>query len=310
MMRDDFIKLIENEYCVLDGGFGTILQERGLAPDDLPEEWNIKRPDVVRDIHLEYFIAGAQIVTTNTFGGSPLKLGMKAKQQLLEEVNRQAASLAREALALFREKEDIPEDERLTERFIAGSIGPSGRILGMEVTEEDIGRSCLAQGRVLTDAGVDLFIVETMMDLNEAQIDVQTLKRELGLPVVASLVFNRVKQGGYKTLFGNGVRESVERLVGAGADAVGANCGLIEEYVDVIAEMRTHTDRPLVMYPNAGLPKLIDGKTRFEQSPEYMIGFLDRSIEAGATIIGGCCGTAPAYIRLIAQRIKRRKRTE
>jgi len=309
-MKDDFIKLIEHEYCILDGGFGTILQERGLTPDDLPEEWNIKRPDVIRDIHLEYFIAGAQVVTTNTFGGSPLKLGMKGKQQLLEEVNRQAVELAKEALGLFRGITDIPEDERVEQRFIAGSIGPSGKILGMEISKDDARISSLAQGRVLADAGVDLFIVETMMDLNEAQIDVQTLKGEFGLPVIVSLVFNRVKQGGFKTLFGNEVSESVERLLEAGADVIGTNCGLIEDYVEVIGEMRSYTDRPLVMYPNAGLPKLIDGKTIFEQSPEYMIGFLNRSIRAGATIIGGCCGTTPAYIRLIAHRIKHKKRVE
>ncbi len=308
-MVKNFLEMINQEYCVLDGGFGTMLQERGLTPEDLPEEWNIKRPDVIRDIHLEYFIAGAQVVTTNTFGGSPLKLGMKGKQDLVEEVNRSAVALAKEALQLFCDKTDIPEEERKEQRFIAGSIGPSGKILGMEVPEEDAVRSCHTQARVLADAGVHLFIVETMMDLNEAELDVRTLKRESELPVIASLVFNRVKTGGFKTLFGNGVSESVQRLLGAGADAVGTNCGLIEDYVGVIKEMRAHTDCPLVMYPNAGIPKLIDGQTRFEQSPEYMIGFLERSIAVGATIIGGCCGTTPAYIQKIAERIKHRKRT-
>ncbi len=307
-MKDNFLELIDQEYCVLDGGFGTILQERGLTTEDLPEEWNIKRPDVIREIHLEYFNAGAQIVTTNTFGGSPLKMGMKEKQYLVEDVNRRAVMLAKEALELFRDNTDIPEEKRQEQRFIAGSIGPSGKILGMEISEGQASNSCLAQARVLAEAGVHLFIIETMMDLNEAEIYLKTLKRELDLPVIASLVFNRVK-GGFKTLFGNSVSESVQRLIGAGADVVGTNCGLIEDYVEVIKEMRALTDRPLVMYPNAGIPKLVDGQTRFEQSPEYMIGFLERSIRAGATIIGGCCGTTPAYIQKIAKRIKHRKRT-
>jgi 5-methyltetrahydrofolate--homocysteine methyltransferase len=307
-MIRDFLELINTEYCVLDGGFGTMLQERGLTPEDLPEEWNIKRPDIIRDVHLAYFMAGAQIVTTNTFGGSPIKLAMKDKGELVAEINKTAVLLAREAFDLYRTSAESPV-EREEPKFIAGSIGPSGKILGMEISEENLSSSYSTQAAVLVDAGVDLFIVETMMDLNEAVVAVRALKKVHNLPVIASLVFNRVKSGGFRTLFGNRISESVERLIEAGADAVGTNCGLIEDYVHVIKEMRACTDRPLVLYPNAGIPKLVDGKTLFEITPESMISYLDRSVEAGATIIGGCCGTTPAYIRRIAERIKHKKRT-
>jgi 5-methyltetrahydrofolate--homocysteine methyltransferase len=130
------------------------------------------------------------------------------------------------------------------------------------------------------------------------------------LPVLASMVFNKTKKGEYKTLFGNTVSDSVFRLVDAGADAVGTNCGLIEDYIEVIAEMRKLTNLPLILYPNAGLPKLKGGVTVFDYSPENMIVYFDATINAGATVLGGCCGTTPKYIKLIADRIKGRKRPQ
>ncbi len=309
-MSGGFLDLIEREYAVLDGAFGTILQERGLSPQELPEEWNLLKPDIIREIHLDYFNSGAQIVTTNTFGASPLKMGMRGKESLVKDVNRSGIRLAREAFELFKDTEGFPPEERNEEKFIAGSVGPSGKLLGLELKSDEVERSIKTQSEILAEEGVDLFIVETMMDLNEAELAVQLLKREMELPVVASMVFNKTKKGEYKTLFGNGVPDSVMRLVDAGADAVGANCGLIEEYIEVIAEMRELTKLPLILYPNAGLPKLKGGVTVFDYSPENMIAYLDAALSAGATVIGGCCGTTPEYIKLIADRIKGRKRSQ
>jgi 5-methyltetrahydrofolate--homocysteine methyltransferase len=161
---------------------------------------------------------------------------------------------------------------------------------------------------VLAQNGVDLFIVETMMDLNEASVALEALKKETDLPVFVSLVFNRTKRGDFRTLFGNAVDDSVKRLLDGGADAVGTNCGLIGEYVDVVAEMRALTDGPVMLYPNAGLPKLVNGVTTFDQSAGFLASFIDRSIEAGATILGGCCGTTPEYTRLLAEKIDGKKR--
>jgi 5-methyltetrahydrofolate--homocysteine methyltransferase len=309
-MSGRFLDLIKEEYAVLDGAFGTILQERGLTPQELPEEWNLLKPDIIREIHLDYFNSGAQIITTNTFGASPLKMGMRGKESLVKEVNMSGIRLAREALELFADTEGFSTEERNEKNFIAGSVGPSGKLLGLELKRDEVERSIRTQGEILAHEGVDLFIVETMMDLNEAELAVQLLKRENELPVVASMVFNKTKKGEYKTLFGNAVSESVNRLVDAGVDAVGTNCGLIEEYIEVIAKMRKLTQIPLIIYPNAGLPKLRKGVTIFDYSPENMIAHLDATISAGATVIGGCCGTTPEYIKLIADRIKGRKRPQ
>ena len=307
-MISDILTLIQEEYVVLDGAFGTMLQERGHTPDQLPEEWNISKPEVVQDIHLQYFVAGAQIVTTNTFGASPLKLGMRGKEGLTEEVNRLGVTHVRKALDTFRNMESVPADSQREARFIAGSVGPCGKMLGMEHGPDEVGQSILAQGRVLADEGIDLFIVETMMDLSEAELVVQTLKHEFSIPVIASLVFNRTKDGSYRTLFGNSVTDTVQRLVQAGADVMGTNCGLMDQYIDVIGQMRAHTDAPLVLYPNAGIPELKDGKTFFKVTSGELIRSLDAAMQAGASIIGGCCGTTPEYIHLLSERIKHRKR--
>lgn len=303
-MNNEVLKLISEEYTILDGGLGTILHERGLSSAELPEEWNMSHPDVLRGIHLDYLISGAQVIETNTFGASFLKLEANGKQEMVKELNERGAELALDALKTFRDMGKVHDDKR----FISGSVGPTGKILEMDVTRERVEKSYAEQSSVLADAGVDLFTVETMLDLREAEIAVKTLKSETGLPVFASIVFNKTKKGEERTLFGNTVRETVARLFEAGADAVGTNCGLIEEYHEVIREMRSLTDKPLMLYPNAGLPKLKNGRTVFEQTPEYLIAFLDESIEAGATIIGGCCGTTPEYIRLVSEKIKGRKR--
>jgi 5-methyltetrahydrofolate--homocysteine methyltransferase len=290
------LSLIEKELVVLDGGMGTLLQGMGLAQDELPEEWNVRRPEAVTAIHEQYLAAGAQIIETNTFGASPLKLGVKGKERLVEELNRRGVECARLAV------------ERTAAGFIGGSVGPSGKILDMDVAPGELDRSYAAQAGALARAGVDLLLVETMIDLREAVCAVGALKRETGLPVFASLVFAKNKKGELRTLFGNAPAESALRLLEAGAAAVGANCGLVGDYLAAVGEMRGVTSGPISLYPNAGPPVLREGRTCFEQSPADLAGFLDAEIAAGATILGGCCGTTPEYIRLISCKIRGLKR--
>ena len=301
-MKPSITDLTEKEFMVLDGAMGTFLQEQGLSPADLPEEWNLSHPDIIVHIHRAYLDAGAQIIETNSFGGTSLKLQAKGKAHLAQSVNQEAVRLAREALNAFIKESKGFEDPR----YIGGSIGPTGKIFGMDISASDMEKAYAEQGLFLAESGVDLFLVETMLDMREAEIAVRTLKRETNLPIFATAVFNKTKKGEYRTLFGDTVEDAVERYEKAGAQGVGVNCGLIEEYVEVIAEMRARTGLPLLLYPNAGIPVLKDGKTKFNQTPDQMILYLDASIEAGATIIGGCCGTTPAYISLIANRIKGR----
>jgi 5-methyltetrahydrofolate--homocysteine methyltransferase len=303
-MKKYLIDLVTEEFVVLDGALGTLLQQRGLTSQNLPEEWNIHRPDVVRDIHLDYLKSGAQIITTNTFGGSPLKLGASGKESLFEEVNKRGVDIARKARAIFEESKDSPGDQR----YIAGSVGPTGKICGMNINVSEVEKNFAMQAGILANAGVDLFIVETMFDASEAEIAVNTLKKETNIPVFVSLVFNKTKNGEYRTLFGNTVPDAATRMEAAGATAMGTNCGLVDEYIDVIREMRKFSQTPLLLYPNAGTPKLKNGVTSFNQSAQHLISYLERSIEAGATIIGGCCGTTPEYIALVAQGLDKRKR--
>ena len=259
--------------------------------------------DIVKEIHLDFLRSGAQIIETNTFGASRLKLGASGKEHLVKEINSTGVRIAIEALEYFRSECNDQKDWR----YIGASIGPCGKIFEMDLSAESAEKNYAEQGSILADAGVDLFMVETMLDIREAEVAVRTLKKQIGLPVFASAVFNKTKKGEYRTLFGNSISDTVTRLIDAGASAVGANCGLIEEYIEVIRAMRALTTYPLILYPNAGLPVLKDGKTVFNQSSAYLFSFLDRSIEAGATIIGGCCGTTPGYIGLIAQEIKGEK---
>ncbi len=298
----DFIDLIENEYVVLDGAMGTRLQEFGLTAEDLPEEWNLSHSDVVMKIHSEYLEAGAQIIETNTFGGNPLKLSMKKKESLIEDVNKKGVEIAKSAVEQFL------KTKKVDDVYVAGSVGPTGKIVDMDITADEAENAFSVQAEVLDKSGVDLFIVETMMHLKEAISAVRGIKRISDKPVIVSMVFNKTKKGEFRTLFGNTPDEAVESLLSEGVVAVGTNCGLIDEYVEVVRRMREKTDKPIIMYPNAGLPRLVDGKTVFDQKPEDMIKYLDASIDAGATIIGGCCGTTPEYIKMIAGRIKGKKR--
>ncbi len=299
-MKKSILDLVKEEFITLDGGMGTLLQEKGLTSSQIPEEWNREHPDIVKEIHLDYLRAGAQIIETNTFGASRLKLQANGKEHLLKDLNSTGVRNAIDALETFRSESNDQKDWR----YIAASIGPSGKIVEMDLSSESAEKNYAEQGSILADAGVDLFMVETMLDIREAELAVKTLKEQIGIPVFASAVFNKTKKGEYRTLFGNSISDAVTRLIDAGASALGVNCGLIEEYIEVIRVMRDLTPYPLILYPNAGLPVLKDGKTVFNQSSDYLISFFDRSIEAGATIIGGCCGTTPGYIRLIAQRIK------
>jgi 5-methyltetrahydrofolate--homocysteine methyltransferase len=300
----NFIDMIQEEYVVHDGALGTLLQQKGLSSEEVPEEWNVTHYQDVCDVHRGYLEAGAQIITTNTFGGSPLKLSMRDRDERFEELNSQGVAAARRALELFRQSTGLQDP-----RYVAASVGPSGKVLGMDVQKPEVADSFRRQGDVLASAGADLFLVETMMDLNESLLAVEALQEVADLPVVASMVFGRTKKGEFRTLFGNTVADAVAGLTQAGAAAVGVNCGLVEEYIEIISLMRSMTGLPLILYPNAGLPRIKGDETSYDVTARELIFYLDREMQAGATILGGCCGTTPEYTTLLAQRLKDKKWT-
>jgi 5-methyltetrahydrofolate--homocysteine methyltransferase len=285
--------LREKKILIADGGWGTELQKRGLAPGEPPEAWNLSRPEEVRRVALSYVEAGADIILTNTFGGSLLKLTKVGLGEKAVEVNRKGATLSREAAG----------DRSL----VFASIGPSGEFVAPlgTISEADMIQGFAEQARALAAGGADGIVVETMMDLAEARAALRAAKESTALPVVVTMTFDKGPKG-YATLMGIRPEQAAAELARAGADMVGANCGTgIEAMIELIGRMRSATSLPIWCKPNAGLPELIEGKTVYRETPEMMASKLGSLVQAGANIVGGCCGTTPSHIRaFVAERKK------
>ena len=295
MNRNDFIEKLTRGVLLFDGGMGTQVQAMGLQVGESPETWNLTYPDRIRTIHKNYIAAGAEILTTNSFGGSRYKLEKAGLGDRVSQINLQAAAIARSAAG-----KDV---------LVAGSVGPTGEFLhplGTVHPEEMEGQFKL-QVKALLDGGADLIVVETMTALEEAQLAVKAARNLGEFPVIGSMTFDPTKVG-YRTMMGVDVSAGMQGLIEAGADVVGSNCGNgIDHFIEIVTEIRTVTDKPILAEANAGLPELIDGKTVYRESPEIMAGKLPLLLEAGVNIVGGCCGTTPEYIRLFAEVIAGRE---
>jgi len=289
------------EVVVFDGGYGTELFAAGLANGACPELWNDTHADVVRRIHKGYFDAGSQIVETNTFGGSRLKLNEYRLGDRTRELNERGARLARSVAPAAG--------------FVAGSIGPTSRLpaeyepLG-DTTDEEYFEAFREQAAALAEGGVDLFAVETMMFPQEARAAVRACKAVAELPVMATMFFQFEElHDRDRTMWGESPGEVARTLLAAGADAVGMNCGRgPDRAVVIIREMRAVTGAPLVAYPNAGLPITRGDRVTYELGPEEMAKDYPALLDAGAGIVGACCGSNPAHIRRIAEVVRARGR--
>ena len=289
------------EVLVFDGGYGTELFAAGLANGACPELWNDTHADTVRRIHKGYFDAGSQIVETNTFGGSRLKLNEYRIGDRTRELNERGGRLARSV---------APADG-----FVAGSIGPTSRLpaeyepLG-DTTDEEYFEAFREQAAALAEGGVDLFAVETMMFPQEARAAVRACKAVAELPVMATMFFQFEElHDRDRTMWGESPGEVATTLLAAGADAVGMNCGRgPDRAVVIIREMRAVTGAPLVAYPNAGLPITQGDRVTYELGPEEMAKDYPALLDAGAGIVGACCGSNPAHIRRIAEVVRARGR--
>ncbi|MEK7338269.1 MAG: homocysteine S-methyltransferase family protein [candidate division NC10 bacterium] len=297
---DEFLaRLKRGEVLVFDGAMGTMLFAAGLKDGACPELWNATHPDVVRGIHRGYFDAGSDFVETNTFGGTRLKLTAYGLQDRTRELNMLGAKLAREVCP--------------PEGLVAGSIGPTGHLpdwfapLG-DVSAETLTDNFREQAEALAEGGVDLFAVETMMYPEESVLAIQAVKEATGFPVMCTMFFQFERDKGRdRTMWGTSPEEAAKILLEAGADVVGVNCGDggPERAAAIVRAMRTVTDAPLIAYPNAGLPIVHkDGRTTYELSPEEMVKGYPAILEAGANIVGGCCGTSPAHLARISALVK------
>jgi 5-methyltetrahydrofolate--homocysteine methyltransferase len=286
--------LVEGGPLLADGAMGTMLFAAGLQFGDPPEVWNVTRPDVVRGIHRAYLDAGSRIVLTNTFGGNRLRLGMHGLADRVTELDRVAAELLR------------AEVEGAGGRaLVAGDIGPSGAIMApMGTLEYDDAVDVFAeQAAALVAGGVDVVWIETMSDLDEVKAAIQGVRRVApGLPLIATMTFDT--RG--NTMMGVTPAQAVRALAAWGADAIGGNCGNgPDELIPVIAAMHeTAPEVVLVAKPNAGVPVIEEMRTVYRATPEAMAVDARLLREAGATFLGGCCGSSPAHLAAIAEAVQ------
>lgn len=287
-------RIAAGELLISDGATGTYLQMNGLEPGGCPEAFNATRPEVVRGMAAAYFEAGSDMVETNSFGGSRYMLAKYGHGDRVAELNRLAAELAREAAP--------------TGCFVLGSIGPTGEILEEKGGTADSGEMYdvfCEQAGGLAAGGVDAVCVETMSDVTgEMQLAIRAVKETTQLPVVATLCYDRGPRGLF-TMMGDTPVSSAEALTEAGADVVGSNCGIaIGDMIEVIAAMRQATDLPILAHINAGIPRIESGEIFYPDTPEFMAEQMQRVVEAGANIIGGCCGTGPDHVRAFISRLR------
>ena len=292
---------------VFDGGYGTMLFAAGLGDGHCPELWNDTHADVVRGIHRAYIEAGSQIVETNTFGATPLKL-----KEYSERYGQDMAARTRE---LNEKGARLARSVAPPGGYVAGSIGPTSAVpfesgVGDNVaTDEEYLASFKEQAEALAEGGVDLFAVETMMFPQEATVAIRACKAAADLPVMATMFFQYEElHDRDRTMWGESPAEVAKNLLAAGADVVGMNCGRgPDRAIVIIREMRRVTDAPLVAYPNAGLPITTGDTVTYELGPEAMAREYPALLDAGAAIVGACCGSDPEHIRRIAEVVRRRR---
>lgn len=294
--RDRWLALLDEQPTVLaDGAMGTMLFAAGLQFGDPPETWNLSHPDVVRRIHRAYLEAGSRILMTNTFGGNRQRLSLSNHEDRVDELNRTAAILLRGEVTAAG-----------GDALVAGDIGPTGSILApLGTLEYDEAVDIFAeQAAALVAGGVDLLWVETMSDLAEIKAAIEGVRRVApALPIIATMTFDTRGH----TMMGVSPEQAVEALTSWGADAVGGNCGNgPDELLGVIRRM--HTAAPgvrLVAKSNAGMPELVDLRAVYRTDPATMAESAFEMREAGASIIGGCCGTSPEHLAAMAASVTR-----
>jgi 5-methyltetrahydrofolate--homocysteine methyltransferase len=282
---------------VSDGAWGTLLFAKGLKPGQCPEEWCLSHRETVLEIARSYVDAGSDLIETNSFGGSSIKLAHYGLADRASELNEAAARISREAAG--------------PARHVLGSIGPTGKMLIMgEIPEEKFYESFKEQTVALKKGGADAICIETMSDIDEACIAIRAARENTGLETICTFTFDRTHRGEYVTMMGVKVPDVMNAIVAAGADIIGSNCGNgTVQMIEIARQMRAASpDHPIMVQPNAGAPSLVDGVVTYEETPEIMAEWVPELIKSGANIVGGCCGTTPDHITAIRKAIQCRDR--
>lgn len=285
-MHPHLMELLKQAPILTDGAWGTEMQRRGLAPGACPDEWNLSHPEEVEAVARSYVQAGSRIILTNTFGANRFVLEGHGLADRAESINREGAAISKRAAA--------------GGSLVFGSIGPSGKMLMLEeCTEEDLHEAFRTQAEGLASGGADGIVIETMADPAEAVVAIRAA-RTTGLPVVASFVFDSGEHLD-RTMMGTTPEQAAAAAAGAGADVIGANCGQgIEGFVPLCRRLRASGPLPVWIKANAGLPELVEGRTVYRTSAEAFVARIPDLLEAGASFVGGCCGTTPEFIRAVA----------
>ena len=281
-------RLKSGELLISDGATGTFLQQHGLEPGGCPEEFNASHPEVVREMARQYFEAGADMVLTNSFGGSIFMQKKYGYGERVAEFNRSAAEHA---------SSQAPDGS-----FVIGSVGPTGEFLEPlgPVSESQMYDAFANQIKALEAGGADGVVLETMTAVEEATLAVRAARENTDLVVMATMVFDKGPRG-FFTMMGVTPEQAVNTMQEAGAHVVGSNCGNgIDNMVDIARRMRAETDGFLLIHSNAGIPAMRAGEIVYPETPEYMAERFRELAELGVNIIGGCCGTGPDHIRALA----------
>jgi 5-methyltetrahydrofolate--homocysteine methyltransferase len=289
-MHPTLERLLKSTPIITDGAWGTQLQSLGLPPGECPDNWNLTHPDEVKKVAQRYVDAGSQVILTNTFGANRIALEGHHLAHLVVEINTAGVRISREAAG--------------TRAMVFASMGPTGKMLmSGDVTEEQISEAFAQQAAALAAARADALVVETMSDLEEARLAVAAA-HATGLPVVASMVFDSGKDKD-RTMMGTTPEAVAVALAEAGADVIGANCGLgMDGYIPIARRLRAATQLPIWIKPNAGLPDLTDGKITYRTTPEEFATKATMLREAGVAFVGGCCGTSPAFVAALARSLR------
>ena len=300
MTKKEFLSLVQSKVVILDGATGSNLQKRGMPVGICPEQWILENREIMKGLQKEYIVAGTDILYAPTFGGNRIKLKEYGLENQLEEMNTKLVQITKEAVA--ESNCDRPV-------YIAGNLTMTGEQLYPVGTLpfEELVNVYKEQVECLIKAGVDLFVVETMMSLQECRAAVLAIKETCDLPIMVTLTFNEDE----RTLYGTDAKTAVVVLQSLGADAVGLNCSTGPDKMhQMVAQMRQVANIPLIAKPNAGLPVLVDGETVFNMGPEQFATEMEVLLEQGISILGGCCGTTPEHIRMLAERVKEKKAPE
>lgn len=289
-------KLAEGLF-LLDGAMGTQLMARGIESGKCNEMLNIESPQIILDIHRSYIQAGSDAVYTNTFGANEITLARHGLADKVEQINKAAVKIAKQAIG--------------DDKYVIGDIGPSGDFLKpLGTLEPDVLKNAYAkQAKALCDGGVDGFIIETFMALDEAKVAAEAVKSVCGLPVFVSLAFDAAGTD-FRTMMGASVEMFVSEFSALGVDTIGFNCGTLkmEQYLSLaekFTKLLAGKNISLLAKPNGGKPELVDSRAVYKLSDKDFADWLEKIHKAGAILIGGCCGTTPAHIKAMCEKVKK-----